>query len=68
MRAGGGLGNLGLVAASRGDYEEERLHRESLAIHRDIGDRSGGEDLNNLGLVADSRGDYEEAERLHRES
>ena len=64
------LGNLGLVAASRGEYDEaERLYRESLAIQREVGDRHGeGTSLGNLGLIASKRGEYDEAERLHRES
>ena len=36
------LNNLGNIAELRGDLDEaERLHNESLAIKREIGDRQG---------------------------
>ena len=64
------LGNLGNIAHERGDYDEaERLHRESLSISLEIGDRPfEALSLGNLGLIAHERGDLEEAERLYRES
>ncbi len=49
--------------------EAEGLHRESLAIKREIGDRHGeSQSLDNLGIVAGRHGDLDEAERLCRES
>jgi tetratricopeptide (TPR) repeat protein len=64
------LGNLGLIAQTRGDLAEaERLQRDSLAIKREIGDRQGeAASLGNLGNIAETRGDLAEAERLQRES
>ena len=45
------------------------MHRESLAIKIEIGNREGEAiSLNNLGLIAEKRGDLDGAERLYRES
>ncbi|MFT3788336.1 MAG: tetratricopeptide repeat protein [Tepidisphaeraceae bacterium] len=64
------LGNLGLIAQTRGDLDSaEDLHRESLKIERKLGRLEGqASDLGNLGLIAQARGQFESAERLHRES
>ena len=49
--------------------EAERLHRESLAIRKEIGYREGeAVSLNNLGNIAKTQGDLDEAERLYQES
>ena len=59
-------GNIGNIAIKRGDYDEaERLHKASLAISREIGDRLNEfRCLHDLGIVAYNRGDYDDAERL----
>jgi tetratricopeptide (TPR) repeat protein len=64
------LNSLGIMARRNGkDAEAERLHRASLAIHREIGNRRGeASSLDNLGEIAISRGDLDETERLYRES
>jgi predicted ATPase/Tfp pilus assembly protein PilF len=66
-RALNGAGNL---AQWQGDYASARaLHEESLAIRREIGDKSGiSASLNNLGLVAQEQGNYSSAAVLFQES
>ena len=53
------MGNGGHIAETRCDRgETSQLHRESLAIMREIGDRQGeAYSLNNLGNIAQTRGD-----------
>jgi tetratricopeptide (TPR) repeat protein len=60
------LGNLGLIAMTRGNLDEaEKLHRESLEIERKLGRLEGqASDLGNLGLIAMIRGNLDEAEKL----
>lgn len=64
------LGNLGLIAHTRGNLDEaEKFLRESLQIFRDIGLPEGQAGaLGNLGLIARARGNLDEAKRLHEES
>ena len=70
MSEAASLENLGNIAGTRGDWgEAERLHKQSLAIKREIGHRQGeAASLHNLGIIARNRGDWDEAERLYRES
>lgn len=60
----------GALAWKQGDYAAARtLYEQSLAIHRELGDRGGiGAVLSNLGLLAYEQGDYAEARTLHEES
>jgi predicted ATPase/class 3 adenylate cyclase/Tfp pilus assembly protein PilF len=60
----------GVLAYQQGDYPAARtLDEESLAIHRQLGDRRGiAASLNNLGLVACDQGDFPAARLLHEES
>ena len=62
--------NLFNIAFERENMDEaERLQNESMAIHREIGDRLGeAKSLYNLGNIAKARGIMDEAERLYRES
>ena len=64
------LGNLGITAGKRGDLDEaERLHRESLAILRDIGNRDGeATSLLNLGIIMNSKGQHDEERRMNTEA
>lgn len=63
------LNNLGNVLYEVGDYVGARaLHEESLAIKRELGDRSGvGTSLNNLGNLACEEGEFASARALHEE-
>jgi tetratricopeptide (TPR) repeat protein len=62
------LNNLGTFARDN-LAESERLHREALALQRDIGDRSGvGTSLSHLGDAVLARGDLTEAKRLYEEA
>jgi predicted ATPase/DNA-binding winged helix-turn-helix (wHTH) protein len=60
----------GVLAFYQGDYRAARaLYEESLAIRRELGDRSGiSGSLNNLGNVAVEQGDYPTARALYEES
>ncbi|HWC66035.1 MAG TPA: tetratricopeptide repeat protein, partial [Thermoanaerobaculia bacterium] len=62
------LGNLGIDAFYRGDYDRaEELYRRSLSIHEKI-DRTGFETavpLNYLGVLAKTRGDFASAEEYY---
>ncbi len=62
--------SAGLVAYEQGDYPSARaMLEESLALSREIGDKSGiAHSLNNLGLVAMEQGDYSSARALYEES
>ena len=64
------LNGAAALAESQGDYEtSRRLHEESLAIRRELGDRQGvAASLNNMGNVAFGQGDYETARALFEES
>ena len=64
------LWGAGFLARRQGDYRSARaLLNESLAIRRELGDRSGiGQVLNALGLIAREQGDYAAARALHEES
>ncbi len=64
------LNAAGTLAWYQADYPAAmRLHEESLAIARELGDRGGiARSLNNLGLVAWDQGDYPSALALHEES
>jgi predicted ATPase/DNA-binding CsgD family transcriptional regulator len=61
---------LGNLALDLGDYPRARAPYEaSLAIHRELEDRSGvAASLNGLGIVALEEGSYASARRLHEES
>ncbi|MGE5103985.1 MAG: ATP-binding protein, partial [Betaproteobacteria bacterium] len=60
----------GALAWKQGDYSAARaLYEQSLALHRELGDRGGaGAVLSNLGLLAYEQGDYANARALHEES
>jgi len=64
------LVNFGKIAETRGDLvEAERFYHESLAIHREIGNREGEAALlNYFGNIARTRGDLAGAELHYRES
>ncbi|MGB4872055.1 MAG: tetratricopeptide repeat protein, partial [Candidatus Promineifilaceae bacterium] len=64
------LNNLGVVAASLGQYEQAiAYYEQSLAIRQRIGDQEGeGNTLGNLGIVAYAQGHYNQAERYQRQS
>jgi len=64
------LNGAGVLAYDQGDYATAHiLQEESLAIYRELGDRSGiAASLNNLGNVAKEQGDYAEARVLYEES
>jgi predicted ATPase/class 3 adenylate cyclase/Tfp pilus assembly protein PilF len=64
------LNVTGTLAWHQADYPAARkMHGESLAIMRELGDRGGiARSLNNLGLVAWDQGDYPSARALHEES
>ncbi|MCC7023966.1 MAG: tetratricopeptide repeat protein [Thermomicrobiales bacterium] len=64
------LNGAGVLAESQGDWQEAaRLHKESLAISRQIGDLRGvAWSLNNLGVVAINQGRFDEAKALLGES
>lgn len=64
------LHNLGRAAQSQGDYATARvLHEESLAIRRELGDKSGiAYALSDLGLVAIEQADYGAAGFLYAQS
>ncbi len=61
---------IGTRRLHQGRYKEaEKLLKESLAIHREIGDHRGvGLCLNNLGVVAEQQRRNEEAAKYHHES
>jgi predicted ATPase/class 3 adenylate cyclase len=63
------LNAAGVLAESQGDRERaERLHEESLALSRQLGDRDGiAWSLNNLGVVAINQGDLARARSLLEE-
>jgi predicted ATPase/class 3 adenylate cyclase len=63
------LNAAGVLAESQGDRERaERLHEESLALSRQLGDREGiAWSLNNLGVVAINQGDLARARSLLEE-
>jgi predicted ATPase/Tfp pilus assembly protein PilF len=68
---GKALGGLGEIAQSRGDYDlARRLYQESLALHREIGDRGSktGWVLHHLGGLALEQGALDDAERYFTES
>jgi tetratricopeptide (TPR) repeat protein len=60
-------GNLGLVRDLSGDFAAaEEMHRNSLAIHEQLGRLDGMAQVrNNLGILAKRQGRFEEAERLY---
>ena len=64
------LYGMGVMAERQGDYAlEHTLHKESLAIRRELGDKVGiAQSLNGLGNVALYQGDYASARTLHEES
>jgi predicted ATPase/class 3 adenylate cyclase len=64
------LHGAGVLADMQGDYAYARsLHEESLALRRELEDKSGiADSLNNLGIVADMQGDYAYARSLYEES
>ncbi|HEX5992547.1 MAG TPA: tetratricopeptide repeat protein [Thermomicrobiales bacterium] len=64
------LNGTGVLAESQGDWgTATRLHEESLAISRQIGDAHGvAWSLNNLGVVAINQGDYTRAQALLEEN
>jgi len=64
------LRGAGALAREQGDHAAaEALHRESLAIRRELGDRSGTAlALGSLGLVALERGNFDAARALEEES
>jgi predicted ATPase/class 3 adenylate cyclase len=64
------LNGAGVLAESQGAWQEAtRLHNESLAISREIGDLRGvAWSLNNLGVVEINQGNYDEARALLEES
>ena len=64
------LNGAGNLVYSQGDYAAARsLHEESLAIRRELGDKSGiAASLHNLGNVAYSQGEYAAARSLYEES
>jgi non-specific serine/threonine protein kinase len=64
------LNAAGVLAFYQGDYPAARaLEEESLAIRRELGDRSGiAGSLGNLGNVASGQGDYPAARTLYEES
>lgn len=64
------LTSAGILAWKQGDYASARaLYEESLAITRDLGDKSGiASSLNNLGIVAYRQADYTAARALYEES
>jgi predicted ATPase len=64
------LDGAGVLAETQGDYDRaEALHRESLTISRDRGDKTGiARALGNLGVVAFDRGDDDQATALLEES
>jgi tetratricopeptide (TPR) repeat protein len=68
-RAGALLG-AGNLAESQGDFTSARsLFAESLAIRRELGDRSGiAASLNSLGNLASTRGEQGSARSLYEES
>jgi len=63
------LNAAGVLSFDQADYPAARaLHEESLAIRRELGDRSGiAASLNNLGSVVHNQGDYPAARALHEE-
>jgi predicted ATPase/DNA-binding winged helix-turn-helix (wHTH) protein len=64
------LRGAGALAREQGDYAAaEALHREALAIRRELGDRSGTAFvLGSLGTVAIERGDFDAGRALEEES
>jgi predicted ATPase/class 3 adenylate cyclase/Tfp pilus assembly protein PilF len=64
------LDGAGVLAETQGDYDRaEALHRESLTLSRDRGDKTGiARALGNLGVVAFDRGDDNQATALLEES
>jgi predicted ATPase len=64
------LNGAGILAEEQGDYTASRFHHEeSLAIKRELGDRSGtAGSLNNLGNVARIEGDFISARSLYEEA
>src|SRR6266851_7866781 len=64
------LNAAGVLSYRQGDYPAARaLQEQSLAIRRELGDRSGiAGSLGNLGNVALNQGDYPAARALHEES
>jgi predicted ATPase/class 3 adenylate cyclase len=63
------LNAAGILARYRGDYlATRRLHEESLAIARQLGDRRGmAASLSNLGIVATEQNDQPAARALYEE-
>jgi non-specific serine/threonine protein kinase len=64
------LRGAGALARAQGDYPvAEALHKESLAIRRELGDQGGiALALGSLGVVAGERGNYDAARALQEES
>ncbi|GET38927.1 peptidase-like protein [Microseira wollei NIES-4236] len=65
------LGNLAILYASQGRYDEaEQLLEEALAIDRRLGreNLSNSASFSNLALLYESLGRYSEAEKLHKEA
>ncbi|HLK59098.1 MAG TPA: tetratricopeptide repeat protein, partial [Chthonomonadaceae bacterium] len=64
------LNAAGVLAVSQGDFQTARvLYKESIAISRELGDRSGLIlSLGNLGLVVHAIGEYDVARVLYEES
>jgi non-specific serine/threonine protein kinase len=64
------LHGQGVLARKQGDFDAARLlHEESLAIHRERGDREGiAHALNSLGMVFHAKGDFETARAMKAES
>ncbi|MBB4693929.1 tetratricopeptide repeat protein [Paractinoplanes abujensis] len=61
---------LGVLAQTRGDYEEaERHYEQSLAIAEEFGNQDGAASCyHHLGLSAQMQGDYDEAERRYHQA
>jgi tetratricopeptide (TPR) repeat protein len=64
------LGNLGNLASEQGDLSAaEKLHEESVADYRAIGDKSHlANELSNLANVLSDQGDLEAAKRIYQEA
>jgi tetratricopeptide (TPR) repeat protein len=64
------LSGAGILAHMQGDYAPARsLFEETLALQREIGDKSGiAVSFMNLGIVASDQGEYDSARSLYEES
>lgn len=64
------LGNLGVVAATRGDFAEaEAYYKQSLKLNQELGHKEEmAGDYHNFGVLAEARGDLAEAERYYEQA